>query len=90
MAKVVRWRSYPWKGSRYIRSDGSWRQRQSGFVEKNKNGKRAWVGVEKPKMNVYGYDPHKNQTSFRKWSTRVRANRATAKKRRSSHTRRLR
>lgn len=80
-----------WKGSYYQRNDGSWRQRETGntvVIYERKNGRKIkWVGVEKPKANVYGYDPHKNEAKRRVWATRVKKNNPLAKKPRGSHRR---
>lgn len=93
MARQVRWVGYPWKGSRYRRSDGSWRQRQTGYVTtyERKNGRKVkWLGYEGPKKNYYGSDYKANKRARKVWATRVKPNKPTAKKPRSGHRRRYR
>lgn len=91
-----------WSGSFYRRkSDNTLRQRGTGFVvgnvkvinrknQRNRvivtNGKN-FKGVEIPRHNVYGSDPKRTKASLKKFQVRVKSNRPTAKKPRSSHNR---
>ena len=88
MAKKIWYKSY------YRRNDGSYRQRGTGNIialeRKGQKSRVKFLGLEKPRSNNYGYDPHLNLRTQKKIRVHVRENNPFSRKRRKSHNRTLR
>jgi|TARA_Y100000034_G_scaffold114936_1_gene151561 hypothetical protein len=93
-----------WAGEFYERrEDGTWRNRRTGEVlntvtVKKRKGKtnqaiffdgKNFKGVEPTKRHFFGPDARKSAKAKKKFEVRVKENKLNAKKRRSSHKRKV-